>query len=137
MKALQDFDLSHFHSLRSIEVYAYSFCEEPFSSLRSIFSTITSPGFYEIILTITFRSFIRLDNIPFGIFHEMYSKRKFRLVFCIEAWDKMGGGVQLEEMRRMVDSEIARGRLDFLASPPTLAIREQNTWGFSEIEYLK
>ena len=57
----------------------------------------------------------------------MYSKRKFRLVFCLEVLKKYRAG-GLEVMRRRLDLEIAQKRLDFLASPPTLAIRERNFW---------
>jgi len=61
------------------------------------------------------------------VFREMYSKRKFRLVFCLEVLKKYRA-VGLEVMRRRMDSEIAQQRLDFLASPPTLAIRGRNFW---------
>ena len=58
-------------------------------------------------------------------------------MFCAEVFRKEDRDEGLDTIRRMVDSEIAQERLEFLASPPTLAIREWSTWGFGETEYLK
>ena len=61
-------------------------------------------------------------QFEFGLFREMYSKRKFRLVFCLEVPknDRTAGS---RLMRQRMDSEIVQKGLDFLASPPTLVIR--------------
>jgi len=123
---LQDFDLSRLHSLQSIEVTASQTCADA-PLLRDIFFTITSPVFSEIVLVFRRTELFRPYHIPFETFREMYSKRKFRLVFCLEVLKKYRN-VGLNVMRRRMDLEIARKRLDFLASPPTLAIRERNFW---------
>jgi len=127
---IQDFDLSRFHSLQSLEVPASSLSqarEDAPNLLRDIFSTITSPEFAEIILVFQRPDLYRPYYIPFDVFREMYSKRKFRLVFCLEVL-KEYRPVWLEILRQRMDSEITHQRLDFLASPPTLAIRGQNFW---------
>lgn len=63
--------------------------------------------------------------IPFDMFRQMHSKRKFRLVFCLEV-SKKYRELGLQVMRRRMEYEIAERRLEFLASPPTLAISERN-----------
>ena len=125
---IQDFDLSCFRSLRSLEVTASSVSQTRADApylLRDIFSTITSPEFSEIILVFQRPDLCRPYHIPFDVFREMYSKRKFRLVFCLEVLKKYRAA-GLEVMRRRMDLEIAQQRLDFLASPPTLAVRGRN-----------
>ena len=130
MGFLQDFDLSHLRSLRSLEVTASSVSQaraDAPSLLRDIVFTITSPVFSEIILVFQRPDLYRPYHIPFDAFREMYSKRKFRLVFCLEVLKKYRAG-GLEAMRQRLDSEVAQQRLDFLDSPPTLTIRERNFW---------
>jgi len=83
--------------------------------------------FSEIILVFQRPDLYRPYNIPFETFREIHSKQKFRLVFCLEVakrYRKRG----LDVMQRRLDFEMAQQRLDFLASPPTLSIREQNFW---------
>ena len=125
---IQDFDLSCFRSLRSLEVTASSVSQTRADApylLRDIFSTITSPDFSEIILVFQRPDLYRPYQIPFEVFREMYSKRKFRLVFCLEVLKKYRAA-GWEVMRQRLDSEIAQRRLDFLSSPPTLAVRGRN-----------
>ena len=95
--------------------------------LHDIASTITSPVFSEFVLVFQRWDLDNSHHIPFDVFRPMYSKRKFRLVFCLEvtkSFRDKGLGV----MRRRLDWEVDHQRLDFLASRPTLAISERNAW---------
>jgi len=57
----------------------------------------------------------------------MHSKRKFRLVFCLEV-SKRYRDLGLQVMRQRIGYELAERRLDFLASPPTLVVSRGNPW---------
>ena len=127
---LQDLDLSHLHSLQSLEVTVSSVSrahrDAPYL-LRDIVSTIKSPVFSEIILVFQRADLCRPYHIPFDMFRQMYSEKKFRLVFCLEV-SKKYRNLGLQVMRQRMKWEIAERRLDFLASPPTLTISERNSW---------
>jgi hypothetical protein len=61
------------------------------------------------------------------MFREMHSKKKFRLVICLEVAKKHRyAGLRL--MRERMEWEMSQGLLDFLTSPPTLTISERNCW---------
>jgi len=83
--------------------------------------------FSEIVLVFQRTDIYRPYYVPFDVFRQMHSKRKFRLVFCVEA-PKKYRGFGLEMMMRRIEYEISGGGLDFLASPPTLVISEGNPW---------
>ena len=127
---LQDFDLSRLRSLRSLEVTASSILRirrNTPSLLCDITSTITSPVFSEVILV-----FQRLDlycpnHIPFDMLRQMHSKRKFRLVFCLEAAKKYRDHGR-EVMLRKVSLGPTYQPLDFLTSRPTFETSERNSW---------
>jgi len=127
---LKDFDLSHLRSLRSLEVTASSVSHgsrlDP-DLLRDIISTINSPMFSEVVLVFQRPDLYRPYSISFETFREMHSKRKFRLVFCLEVLKKYRNpGFQV--MRQRMEYEMTQRRLNFLESPPTLKISEGNPW---------
>jgi hypothetical protein len=95
--------------------------------LRDIVSTITSPVFSEVILVFQFADLYRPYRVPFDMIREMHSKKKFRLVYCLEVSKKYRDEI-LQTMRQRMEWEIAHGRLDFLESPPTLTISERDSW---------
>ena len=127
---LQEYDLSHLRSLRSFEVTASSMSQARKDApdlLRDIISTIQSPMFSEVILVFQRADLYRPYYILFEMFRQMHSKRKFRLVFCLEVSKKhMDLGLQV--MRQRMEYELAERRLDFLESPPALTISEGNSW---------
>ena len=127
---LQAFDLSHLRSLRSLEVTASSLSKafhEATQLIHDIFSTITSPVFTEIILVFQRPDLYRPFYIPFEMFREMHSERKFRLVFSLEVAKKYREvGVQV--MRRRMAGEMGGPSLEFLGEPPTLRVSEGNPW---------
>jgi len=127
---LQIFDLSHLRSLRSLEVTVSSLSQTHADApyvLRDIFSTITSPEFSEITLLFQYQDLIHPFYIPFDVFREMHSKRKFRLVFCLEVL-KIYTAVGLKVVRQEMDRMFAQGIVDFLESPPTLVARESRVF---------
>lgn len=127
---LQAFDLSHLRSLRSLEVTASSMSkayQEATYLIRDIFSTIKSPVFSEIILIFQRPDLCRPYYIPFDIFRQMHSERKFRLVFSLEV-AKRHRAAALQVMQERMGSEVANQRLNFLESPPTLRMSEGNSW---------
>lgn len=95
--------------------------------LRDIVSTIKSPVFSEVILVFQRPDLYRPYYIPFEIFRQIHSKRKFRLVFCLEV-SKRYRELGLQVMEWRMEYELAQRRLDFLASPPTLTINRGNPW---------
>lgn len=95
--------------------------------IHDIFSTIKSPVFSEIILVFQRPDLYRPYYIPFGMFRQMHSERKFKLVFSLEV-AKRHRGVGLNVMQQRMGYEIAERRLEFLESPPTLRINEGNRW---------
>ena len=95
--------------------------------LHDIVSVIESPVFSEIVLVFQRPDLCRPYYIPLDMFRRMHSRRKFRLVFCLEVSKRYRDNGLLAMKQRMED-EIAEGRLEFLASPPTLAISEGNSW---------
>ena len=125
---LQGFDLSHLHSLRSLEVTASSL-SRPWSSqlFHDIASTITSTAFSVFILVFQRSDLYNSHHTPFDVFRQMYSKRKFRLVFCLEV-SKSFRDVGWYVIQRRLDREIGHQRLNSLASRPTLTISERNAW---------
>lgn len=128
---LQDFDLSSLRSLRSLEITAFSMSQAHGDIphlLHDIFSAIDSPAFSEIILVFQRPDLYRPYFIPFAVFRQIYSKRKFRLVFCLEV-SKKHRPAGLEALRRRMEWEVYHQRLDFLESPPILTVSERNSWG--------
>ena len=126
---LQDFDLSHLRSLRSLEVTASSMSQASGAPdlLRDIVSTIKSPLFSEVILVFQRPDLYRPYYIPFEVFRQMHSRRKFRLIFCLEVAKRYRNS-GLRVMRQRMEYELAGKRLDFLETPPTLVISERNSW---------
>jgi hypothetical protein len=127
---LRAFDLSHLHSLRSLEVTASSMSkayQEATRLIHDIFSTIKSPVFSEIVLVFQRPDLYRPCFIPFDTFRQMHSERKFRLVFSLEV-AKRHEDPGLQVMGYRMGYEVAQRRLDFLESPPTLRISEGNSW---------
>lgn len=126
---LQDFDLSRLKSLRSLEFTASSMSQASGAPdlLRDILSTIRSPLFSEVILVFQRPDLYRPYYIPFEVFRQMHSMKKFRLIFCLEV-ARRHRSLGLRVMRQRMDYELAERRLDFLESPPTLAISERNSW---------
>ena len=130
---LKEFNLSRLHSLRSLEVTTASMSEIHTSCLfRDIASTITSPVFSEVILVFRYLDLnhpypILFYPLLFDALRHTYSKRRFRMVFCLEVVEKdICAGMQM--MRERLEWETIHGRLDFLASPPTLVVGERNPW---------
>lgn len=126
---LQDFDLSHLRSLRSLEFTASSMSQAIGAPdlLRDIVSTIRSPLFSEVILIFQRPDLYRPYYIPFEVFRQMHSMKKFRLIFCLEVARRYRN-TGLRIMRQRMEYELSERRLDFLESPPTLAISERNSW---------
>ena len=127
---LRAFDLSRLHSLRSLEVTASSMSKASHDAthlVHDIFSTINSSNFCEIILVFQRPDLYRPYYLPFDMFREMHSEKKFRLVFCLEV-SKRHRNVGLMVMQQRMGYEISERRLDFLASPPTLRVSEGNYW---------
>ena len=127
---LKDFDLSYLRSLRSLEVTAssvsYGSRLDP-DLLRDIISTIKSPVFSEVVLVFQRPDLYRPYSISFEPFREVHSRRKFRLVFCLEV-SKRHRDFGLQVMQHRIVYEMAQRRLGFLESPPTLTISEGNHW---------
>jgi hypothetical protein len=102
-------------------------CRDAPNLLHDIIYTIKSPVFSEVVLVFQRPDLYRPYYIPFEMFRQMHSERKFRLVFCLEV-SKRYRDFGLQVMRRRMEYELAERRLDFLASPPSLAISEGNSW---------
>jgi len=83
--------------------------------------------FSEVILVFQRPDLYRPYYIPFEMFRQMHSKRKFQLVFCLEV-SKKYRDLGLQVMRQRMEYELAERRLDFLESPPALTISEGNPW---------
>lgn len=127
---LQAFDLSHLRSLRSLEITASSMSkafQEATHLVHDIFSTIKSPVFSEIILVFQRPDLCRPYYVPFDMFRQMHSERKFRLVFCLEV-AKRYKDAALQVMLQRMESEVTQRKLDFLESPPTLRMSEGTSW---------
>ena len=126
---LQDFDLSHLRSLRSLEVTASSMSQASGAPdlLQDIVSTIKSPLFSEVILVFQRPDLYRPYYIPFEVFRQMHSRRKFRLIYCLEVAKRYRNS-GLRVMRQRMEGELAGKRLNFLETPPTLVISERNSW---------
>jgi hypothetical protein len=95
--------------------------------IHDIFSTIDSPVFSEIILVFQRPDLYRPFYIPFDMFRQMYSERKFRLVFSVEVAKKYRDAGMRVMQGRLAD-EVSRQALDFLENPPTLRVSEGNPW---------
>ena len=151
--SLLDFDLSRNKSLRTLEVDARSVVcgQRSFASeLRTILSTITSPGFSEVIVFYWECDFggtrFDSDHTPnlwkkmtpaqraeeaswhravFEGIREMYAVRDFRLVLTVEVWDRLGE-YAVGVVKQAVATEKAENRLDYLSSEPVVAYSPQS-----------
>lgn len=95
--------------------------------VHDIFSTIKSSVFSEIVLVFQRPDLCRPFYIPFDMFRQMHSERKFRLVFCLEVAKRYKGAALQVMEQRMRYQEDERW-FDFLESPPTLRMRERESW---------
>ena len=152
-----DFDLSRNKSLRTFEVGAQSITyrwKSPAPStlgfLRTVFSTITSPAFFEVIVIYLDRDFggaklyshdtwghwkqmtpaegaeeASWHRVLFEVFREMYTVRDFRLVLAVEARDRLGE-YTVGAVKRAVATENATKRLDYLPSEPAVVYSPQS-----------
>jgi hypothetical protein len=67
----------------------------------------------------------------FEVLREMYAVRQFRLVLCIEVWDRVGE-YAMGALKRAVAAEKVANRLDYLPSEPMIVYRPQGSterWG--------
>jgi hypothetical protein len=86
-----------------------------------VFSTITSPAFFELVILI--RAF-RLGSVPFYVtlfetLRTMSEVRPFKLVFLLVDPDPFLWEAP-RKLEGVLDSVTASGLLDFLDSPPTI-----------------
>jgi hypothetical protein len=95
--------------------------------VHDIFSTIESSHFCEIVLVFQRPDLYRPYYLPFDMFREMHTERKFRLVFCLEV-SKRHRDVGLRVMQQRMGYEVSERRLDFLESTPTLRMSEGDSW---------
>lgn len=99
--------------------------------VAELLSTITSPVFSELIITVTHYHGTRSPWLP-GLFRELCAVgkvKRFKLVFFIIATDSHGAERELAEA---LDSEAAKGILDLLDSLPTIRISRfrRHEWSF-------
>lgn len=127
-EALQVYDLSRLHSLRSLEVHACSFTGTRFEqALYDIFSTINSPVFSEVRLVFQRHDLDYSSRIPFYTFRKMHSKMEFRMVCCLEV-SKGYRDMGMQVLRKRMESEIEERKWSFLKLPLRLQISERGPW---------
>ena len=147
ISSLQDFDLSRNKSLRTLEVTAQCIdvmlCTgslDTASSLKYALSTITSPVFSEVVILYRHYDFCGIGLYPphfrelsqterareaarnrrlFGVLHEMYKVRDYKLVLCADVWDYLRD-YAVRELKCVVATEKAEGRLDNLPFEPSV-----------------
>jgi len=86
--------------------------------MMEVFSTITSPTFSEIVIALgRHETGLACGLSFFEALHMMYVIRPFKLVFLLEVSYFLEARRELEEA---LASVTARGRFDFLNSPPTI-----------------
>lgn len=123
---LPDFDLSRLKALRSLHFKIRAIPSGSIGQdvLVEVFSTITSPLFSEVTITVEVRD---IPSLPvrvalFKTLRAMNHVRPFNLVFSLVALDYL-----LEEARQKLvgalDLATSNGSLDFLSSPPTIRCR--------------
>ena len=62
----------------------------------------------------------------FGVVRRVHEVKPFRLVFSLEIWE--GERVYItESLKRYVDAEVVKGRLEFLPCPPVIVSNTRAT----------
>lgn len=86
-----------------------------------MFSTITSPVFFELVIVVTYRG---VKNLPQGAklletLRETNEKRPFKLEFSFAVTDLLWEE-ERRELARSSDAMAVKSCVDFLDSPPTI-----------------
>ena len=154
---LQDFDLSRNKSLRILEITASSIANRKPGFFTHVLSTITSPAFLEVV--ILYRDYDFRVVIPpqredsrmcykrfgsdvhealwhyrlFEVFREMREIRKFRLVLCVDVWDRVGE-YSVQALKQAVAAEKTQKGFDNTFPEPSVIYSPQRScrYGFLE-----
>ena len=99
-----------------------------------LLSTIKSPAFSELVITISYYETCLPWAVP--LFRELRAineVRRFKLVFFLETSGCLGAQ---EELVKALDTVTAQGLLDFLDSPPTIRIARicDYRWNFLDFD---
>lgn len=122
-----EMDLSQLKVLQSLEVAAWTtdsgLTAARDTILTEVFSTITSPGFSELIFVQWYDQFHRLlsDKTFFRTLRTLYQVRPFELVFMPQ-FPASPSMIRRQEFERVLASVTTEGLLDFLDSPPVLCL---------------
>ena len=89
--------------------------------VAKVFSTITSPVFFELVVVLTGVSVVYLpqDVMLFESLRTMNGLRPFKLVFLLET-SEFSQGEARRKLAEALDSVTAQGLLDFLNFPPVI-----------------
>lgn len=128
------FDLSGLKVLRALQVegwlvnlwLGYRYYDH--TIIKEVFSTITSSVFSELVVVLGdgLTSHLSEHLMSFETLRSMSEVRPFKLVFLFEVpyFVRRGrGSVSAEErseMKKRIESMVAKGFFDFLDSPPTI-----------------
>lgn len=123
--ALRDYGLSKNKLLRSLEIAAGGISLYPAVAhrvLKGLLSSITSSAFSDVVIALedsTIHNSHFFQKTLFKVLQRVHEVRSFRLVFCLEIWDR-----DLEDaMKRLkgyIDAEEAVGGLRFFRCPPVI-----------------
>ena len=92
------------------------------TSLRGLLPTITSSVFSDVVIVLqeaTGYDMCSIEDILAYVVRHAYRVKPFRLVFRLEVWEGNRNYVS-GELRRYIDEETTKGRLDFLHCPPVI-----------------
>ena len=92
------------------------------TTVKEVFSTLTSPVFSELVIVLPGHgaNALRWEPIFFKTLRWMYKFRPFKLVFLPEGPFFGREGVTRLEVAEALDSATANGFLSFLDSPPSV-----------------
>lgn len=127
---VHDFDLSGLKALRSLQVKAPALLlrilaqRKPpadfLTTIESIFHTITSPVFSELVVVIKSGDIYHFPWRMYDTLRRMYGVRPFKLKFLLIGSEKSSEAVALRTWQGAVNTATARGLLGFLESPPSI-----------------
>ena len=125
-----DFNLSRLKVLRSLQVKApalflriLAYQKPPadfLTTIESIFHTITSPVFSELVIVIQSGDVYHFPWRMYGTLRRMYGVRPFKLVFLILGSERSTEVVALRTWQGAINVATTKGLLGFLQSPPSI-----------------
>lgn len=134
---IDDFNLSRLKVLRSLQIkppatFLRNLAQQKppsdfLTTIESIFYTITSSVFTELVIVIQSGEVYYLPWRMYGTLRRMYHMRPFKLVFLLIASEKSSELVVRRTWEGAVNTATAKGLLSFLESPPTIHFTRRGT----------